>query len=177
MQEEKIYTKTGDKGTTNLLDDKGVAKDSLRVESYGTIDELNSFLGLSRQFIKNVSSQQQIKKVQRKLFDLGAELATMDVSILRTRIQEEDVAQLEKWIDEILAQIEPPEYFILPGDNVESAYLHVARTVCRRAERHMVTLLREEDISPILLIYINRLSDWLYALSRLEEEHYEKVIF
>lgn len=177
MTEEKIYTKTGDRGNTNLFDFKGVSKAHLRVEAYGTIDELNSMLGLCKHYVKMEGSKEAIEIVQRKLFDVGAELATLDVSILKTRIDEEDIETLEGWIDEILKDLETPMYFILPGDNKQSAYLHVARTVCRRAERVIVSLMHQEEVNEKLLKYVNRLSDWIYALSRKEEHHYEKVIF
>ena len=176
-EEMVVYTRTGDGGKTNLYDTTNVYKDEPRVEAYGTIDELNSFIGLAKHYITDAKTTALLHGLQRKLFDVGAELATVDLSILKTTIQQEDVDFLEDTIDDYLKTFEAPSYFIIPGDNLASAHLHVCRTVCRRAERLMVPLYKHGEISDVLLKYVNRLSDLFYALSRFVEENYEKVEF
>ncbi|WP_430882911.1 cob(I)yrinic acid a,c-diamide adenosyltransferase [Fusibacter sp. JL216-2] len=172
-----VYTRTGDKGKTSLYDTTNVYKDNIRVEAYGTIDELNSALGIAKHYIDDHKVQDLIHGIQRKLFDVGAELATEDTSILITRIEEDDVKFLEDTIDHYLQFFETPDYFIIPGDNKESAYLHLARTICRRAERHIVTLIHSEEINEQVLIYVNRLSDLIYTLSRYVEDNFDRVWF
>ncbi len=176
-EEMVVYTRTGDKGKTSLYDTKNVFKDDIRVEAYGTIDELNSALGIAKHYIEDEKIQDLIHGIQRKLFDVGAELATEDTSILITHIEEADVAFLENTIDDYLQYFDTPDYFIIPGDNLASAYLHLARTVCRRAERHIVTLIHTESINEQVLIYVNRLSDLIYTLSRYVEDNFERVWF
>lgn len=165
----KIYTKTGDKGETSLYDNKRVEKDSLRVESYGTIDELNSSLGFARNFIEDRDIIDILLKIQRELFDVAGELATIDREIFPEKITEDHVNSLEKIIDAYLAKIPKVDKFIIPGSNRASASLHVARTICRRAERRIITLSKHEEVSPILIKYINRLSDCIYSLGRYLE--------
>lgn len=177
LEEMVIYTRTGDKGKTNLYDTVGVYKDDPRVDAYGTVDELNSAMGVAKHYVKDPKVSQKIHAIQRKLFDVGAELATVDTSILKTVITEEDVTDLEETIDYYLQFFETPTYFIMPGDNLSSAYLHLARTVCRRAERLIVRIIRQEPLNEQVLIYINRLSDLLYTFSRYEETAFEKVEF
>lgn len=172
-----VYTKTGDKGQTSLFDNKRVDKDDLRVESYGTIDELNTLLGLSKNFIDDSNISNFIHQIQRKLFDVGAELATEDESRRPVVIKEEDVIFLEKQIDKYVERIKKPDRFIIPGAGKASAFLHVARTVCRRAERRIITLSKETNINPHLIKYVNRLSDLIYILARCTEEGYEEVNF
>lgn len=176
-EEMVVYTRTGDKGKTSLYDTKNVYKDDVRVEAYGTIDELNSALGIAKHYIEDEKIQDLIHGIQRKLFDVGAELATEDTSILITHIEEADVEFLENTIDYYLQYFDTPDYFIIPGDNLASAYLHLARTVCRRAERHIVTLIHTESINEQVLIYVNRLSDLIYTLSRYVEDNFERVWF
>ncbi len=176
-EEMVVYTRTGDKGKTSLYDTKNVYKDDIRVEAYGTIDELNSALGIAKHYIEDEKIQDLIHGIQRKLFDVGAELATEDTSILITHIEEADVEFLENTIDYYLQYFDTPDYFIIPGDNLASAYLHLARTVCRRAERHIVTLIHTEPINDQVLIYVNRLSDLIYTLSRYVEDNFERVWF
>lgn len=167
----KIYTKTGDKGQTSLYDSTRVDKDSLRVESYGTIDELNSHLGFARNFIEDKEVIDIIFKIQRELFDVAGELATLDREKFPEKIKEEHVTDLEHIIDSFLAKIPKVDKFIITGTSKESAALHVARTVCRRAERRILALSREEGVSPVLIKYVNRLSDTIYTLARyLEKE-------
>lgn len=176
-EEMIIYTRTGDKGKTNLYDTVGVYKDDPRVDAYGTVDELNAFIGVAKHHMKDPEVAKKLHQIQRKLFDVGAELATVDTSILKTTITEEDVEDLEKTIDHYLQFFETPTYFIMPGDNIASAHLHVARTVCRRAERLIVRIIHKEKINDQVLIYVNRLSDLLYTYSRYEETAFEKVEF
>ncbi len=172
-----VYTKTGDKGQTSLFDNKRVDKDDLRVESYGTIDELNTLLGLSKNFIEENDMYLLIHQIQRKLFDVGAELATEDEKKRPVTIGEEEVIFLEKEIDKYTERIKKPDHFVIPGAGKTSAILHVARTVCRRAERRMISLSKEANINLHLIKYINRLSDLIYILSRCTEDDYEEVNF
>ncbi|WP_129596489.1 cob(I)yrinic acid a,c-diamide adenosyltransferase [Anaerophilus nitritogenes] len=165
----KIYTKTGDKGETSLYDNTRVDKDSIRVESYGTIDELNSILGVARNYIKDQKIKDILYGIQRQLFDVAGELATKNREKFPEKIKEEHIEELEKTIDIYVGKMDTVNQFIIPGSNIESAYLHVARTVCRRAERRILTLSRKEEVSPILIKYVNRLSDLIYALGRFLE--------
>lgn len=171
-----IYTKTGDKGQTSLFDNKRVFKDSLRVESYGTIDELNSSLGLAKNFVEE-EEYKLIHSIQRKLFDVGAELATEDPEKIPVKIYEDDVIHLEKMIDKYLALAKKPDHFIIPGSSKASGFLHLSRTICRRAERRVISLSKESEVNPHLIKYLNRLSDLLYSLARYTEENYEEVEF
>ena len=166
----KIYTKQGDAGQTTLSDGRRVRKDDLRVETYGTVDELNSVLGLAMAECRDAALHAQLAELQHQLFDLGADLAmpadAANADKVR-RIQATHVAALEQQIDAATAQLDPLKEFVLPGGCVLAAQLHVARTVCRRAERLLVTLMDHEPIAPIVLIYVNRLSDLLFTLARL----------
>ena len=173
----KIYTKTGDKGETSLYDNTRVDKDSLRVESYGTIDELNSCLGLARNFVGDQEIVEILYNIQRELFDVAGELATKDREKFPEKIQEMHIQALEKIIDVYIEKIDKMDKFIIPGSNKASASLHVARTVCRRAERRILTLNREEPISTLLIKYVNRLSDAIYALARYLETELKYVDF
>lgn len=172
-----VYTKTGDKGQTSLFDNKRVDKDDIRVESYGTIDELNTLLGLSKNYIRDEEIYRLIHKIQRKLFDVGAELATEDENKKTVTIKEDEVIFLEKEIDKYTEKIKKPDHFIVPGAGKASAFLHVARTVCRRAERRIITLSKEVQVNPHLIKYVNRLSDLIYILSRYIEDGFEEVNF
>ncbi|SNS24903.1 ATP:cob(I)alamin adenosyltransferase [Anaerovirgula multivorans] len=173
----KIYTKTGDGGETSLYDGKRVKKDDIRVESYGTIDELNSTLGFARNFIAQDKIVEIIYRIQRELFDVAGELATSDQEKFPEKIEKRHVEFLEEIIDEYLEKIEQVNAFIIPGSNKAAASLHVARTVCRRAERRILTLNREETINPMLIKYINRLSDVIYTLARYLETDLKYVEF
>jgi len=172
-----IYTKTGDQGETSLFDGKRIDKDDLRVESYGTIDELNSSLGIARNFIKENEVLIVVHNIQRKLFDVGAELATEDLCKRPVIINEDDIIFLENSIDKYLAKIKKPNHFIIPGSDKGAAFLHLSRTICRRAERRIITLSKVVKINPQLIKYINRLSDFIYALARYVEEDFEEVEF
>ena len=170
-----IYTRGGDKGTTSLFDNKRVPKDHIRVESYGTIDELISFLGLSKNYMEDEKIYNLIEEIQNKLFTVASNLATEDGSKIKYRIVEDDIKFLEGKIDEYMNKIGNPTGFIVPGSGIKSGYLHVCRTICRRAERRIITLSSQEDIDPLLIKYVNRLSDLLYALARYLEEKEVKV--
>ena len=170
----KIYTKTGDKGTTALYGGNRVSKASARVESYGNIDELNSFIGLAKSEITDEKVLNQLKKIQFDLFTLGSESATPTDKLtlangksrLTLMISETEIEELENWIDEYETQLEPLQYFILPGGGKSATALHVCRTVCRRAERSLVFLNESEEVRPELIKYLNRLSDYLFVLAR-----------
>ncbi len=175
----EIYTGSGDKGRTSLFDNTRVSKDSRRVESYGTVDELNSLLGFARNSIEDQEIASIIFKVQRDLFDLAGELATVDEGDFPEKITEENVEYLEEKIDAFLASMNEEEKsrFIVPGSSESSARLHMARTVCRRTERRIVSLTREAEIRQVLLQYINRLSDLIYTLARYLEASLDYVDF
>ena len=164
----KIYTKTGDKGDTGLFGGQRVAKDSLRIEAYGTVDELNSLLGVCRSLIAMKEVDLILEEIQNDLFTLGADLATRATASPASvqRIQPSDSLRLESHIDYIESRIEPLRSFILPGGNQGAALLHFSRTVCRRAERLVVRLAREEEIGDQPVIYLNRLSDLLFMMGR-----------
>ncbi len=171
----KVYTKTGDKGTTALFGGSRVPKYHIRIESYGTVDELNSYIGLIRdQDIAPVYKAQLIH-IQDKLFTLGAILATdPEKAILKNgkerlniaRISEEDVAYLEDAIDEMEKELPPMTHFVLPGGHTTVSYCHIARCVCRRAERLSTHLNDIEPTDEMVLKYLNRLSDYLFVLAR-----------
>lgn len=164
----KIYTKTGDKGDTSLFGGQRVPKDALRIEAYGTVDELNSVLGIVRADNKQNEIDSIIDRVQKELFDLGADLATPRSQNSKSikRIEAKDSKHLEKEIDQLEEHLKPLKTFILPGGSPVAARLHFARTVCRRAERSVVRLSRNEDIGEGITIYLNRLSDLLFVLAR-----------
>ncbi|HCO44705.1 MAG TPA: cob(I)yrinic acid a,c-diamide adenosyltransferase [Gammaproteobacteria bacterium] len=158
----RIYTRTGDQGSTGLGDGSRVAKDAARVEAYGTVDELNSVLGLLRTHTLPAPIDAWLGDVQHRLFDLGGELCIPGHSI----ITDAHVTALETWLDTLNAQLEPLADFILPGGSPAAATCHLARTVCRRAERRVVTLQAQEPVNGPALRYLNRLSDLLFVLSR-----------
>jgi len=163
----KIYTKTGDAGDTGLFGGPRVRKDCPRIEAYGTVDEVNAVLGLARAEALSSDVDLLLARVQNELFELGAELATPDPQGKKTAtLGEENVAALEAAIDRHEAILPPLKQFILPGGTRAAALLHLARTVCRRAERRLVTLSASEPVSPNLIIYLNRLSDLLFVLAR-----------
>ncbi len=170
----KIYTKTGDKGQTSLYGGTRVSKASARVESYGNIDELNSFIGVAKSGIIDEKILAQLKKIQFDLFTLGSESATPvdkltlanGKSRLSLMISETEIEELENWMDEMETQLEPLQYFILPGGGKSATSLHVCRTVCRRAERSLIFLSEAEEVRPELIKYLNRLSDYLFVLAR-----------
>jgi cob(I)alamin adenosyltransferase len=167
----KIYTKTGDDGTTGLGGGQRVAKDSPRVEAYGTVDELNSQIGVALATGLCDRLRTELEAIQNQLFDLGSDLATPASSQARhpvPTIQPRHVEALERLIDEFNAVVGPLANFLLPGGAPGAAQLHVARTICRRAERQATTLARDEAIGPSVLPYLNRLSDALFVMARYE---------
>ncbi len=167
----KIYTKTGDDGVTCLATGRRINKDALRVEAYGEVDELNSLLGLAVAHGVSEPLQPAILKVQSTLFDLGADLACPPdekSKMVVPRIQDAHVVELEGWIDHYEACLEPLRQFILPGGSRPASYLHMGRSVCRRAERRVVTLRHSEPVSDTLLQYLNRLSDLLFVMARYQ---------
>lgn len=165
----KIYTKTGDGGKTSLYDGNRVDKDDIRVEAYGTVDELNALIGDAANYLKD-EDKKVLRSIQRKLFDVGGELATRDIGKFKNTITEDDIKDLENIIDEYMVKTGEMEAFILPGTSKASSRLHIARTVCRRAERRIISLDKVETINSMILKYINRLSDVLYAISRVYED-------
>jgi len=164
----KIYTKTGDRGDTSLFGGQRVPKDALRIEAYGTVDELNTVLGIIRSDNADPEIDAILGEIQEQLFELGADLATprgAEKKVVR-RIDQRDVDKLEKVIDALDPQLKPLRSFVLPGGSPVSARVHFARTVCRRAERIIVRLSRNEDIGDMITVYLNRLSDLLFVLAR-----------
>ncbi|MBC7757080.1 MAG: cob(I)yrinic acid a,c-diamide adenosyltransferase [Bdellovibrio sp.] len=159
----KIYTRTGDNGTTGLGDGTRVAKDSLRVDAMGDVDELNSVIGLLLTESVPDILLDLLTQVQHDLFNLGGEICIPDYIIL----EQANIDNLEEAIDTLNEQLAPLKEFILPGGTKAAAYCHLARTVCRRAERKLITLARDEKVTAISLIYLNRLSDLLFVLCRI----------
>jgi cob(I)alamin adenosyltransferase len=165
----KIYTKTGDDGGTGLFGGARVGKDDPRIEAYGTVDELNSLLGWARAVGLPADIDSCVMRIQNELFAVGAELATPDPAAHGTDLTgPEQIAALEQAIDRLEAPLAPLRQFILPGGTPAAAILHVARTVCRRAERRVVTLSREgpQAIRGSIVVYLNRLGDLLFVLAR-----------
>ena len=170
----KIYTKTGDKGETSLYGGTRVSKAAARVESYGTLDELNAFIGLAKAEISDEKVLSQLQKIQFDLFTVGSEAATPTDKMLLANgknrldlmISEKEITELELWMDDFDAELEPLRFFILPSGGKAAASIHVCRTVCRRAERAMVHLNETEEVRPELIKYLNRLSDYLFILAR-----------
>jgi cob(I)alamin adenosyltransferase len=161
-----IYTRTGDQGETHLYGGKRVAKDDPRVEAYGSVDELNALLGVAMTTYTG-SRMENLKEVQRALFFIGAHLASPKPMAVKG-IDAEAIDTMEKAMDEIESAVGPLRHFILPGGGKSAALLHLARTVCRRAERRVIALHRKEKVDPQIIVYLNRLSDWLFMLAREE---------
>lgn len=168
----KIYTKTGDKGETSLFGGKRVWKDDLRIQAYGTVDELNSILGVAITEIKNEELKEVIGSIQHELFTVGSDLAAPlernNTIFVIPRIDPNFVLRLEKFIDKFDSQLPILKNFILPGGLKSSALLHHARTICRRAEREVVALSKTDAINYEIEVYLNRLSDLLFVLARFE---------
>jgi cob(I)alamin adenosyltransferase len=164
----KIYTKTGDEGTTSLFGGKRVSKANLRIDSYGTVDELNSYIGLLRDQEVNKKRKEVLIEVQDRLFTVGSILATEpgNTKVKIPALIESDIQFLEKEIDKMDAELPPMKFFVLPGGHSSVSFGHVARTVCRRAERLIIELNNQEKIDPMVIKYMNRLSDYLFMLCR-----------
>ena len=158
----KIYTRTGDDGTTGLGDGTRVSKDSPRVEAYGTVDELNSVIGLLLTHTLPEGIHECLVSVQHRLFDLGGELCLP----AHTAVKQHHVSELEQILDELNTNLSPLKDFILPGGSAAAAVCHVARTVCRRAERRIISLSKQEQMSELIVQYLNRLSDLLFVIAR-----------
>jgi cob(I)alamin adenosyltransferase len=171
----KIYTKSGDGGETGLGDGRRVPKDHPRVEAFGTVDELNAVLGLAVASAPEAPEVGLLRSIQNDLFDVGADLCVPATDGEQPgqclRVVPEQVARLERAIDRLNEGLSPLKSFILPGGTPAAAWLHLARTVCRRAERLTVALSREESINPQAVIYLNRLSDLLFVLARVANEN------
>lgn len=170
----KIYTKTGDKGETGLFGGERVTKDSLRISAYGTIDELNAFIGYTITEINDASIKQNLLTIQNYLFTVGSDLATPDTQknekLNAQRTPDSFYKEIEKMIDHYDAQLNELRNFILPGGSKSSALLHICRTVCRRSEREVVALKKTVTIGDNILIFLNRLSDLFFVLSRFENK-------
>jgi cob(I)alamin adenosyltransferase len=167
----RIYTKTGDKGDTGLGDGTRVPKDHPRVAAYGGVDELNAVLGLLVSHSPQAAEIELLRSIQNDLFDVGADLclpqATDEKPGAHLRVRAEQAERLEHAIDRLNANLAPLTSFILPGGQAAAAWCHLARTVCRRAERDVVTLSHDETINPQVVVYLNRLSDLLFVLARI----------
>ncbi|MBS1256234.1 MAG: Cob(I)yrinic acid a,c-diamide adenosyltransferase [Deltaproteobacteria bacterium] len=171
----KVYTRTGDSGQTGLVGGKRLPKDHPRIEAYGTVDELNSVIGLVLSFLSQKKTSERslklkliLEAIQQKLFDIGSELATLpgDEYEGQIKLQEEDVAWLEEIIDAMNDELEPLKSFILPGGTPLNSSMHHSRTVCRRAEREVIKLNQVDMVSPEVIKYLNRLSDFLFVAGR-----------
>ncbi|HEV7347612.1 cob(I)yrinic acid a,c-diamide adenosyltransferase [Telluribacter sp.] len=165
----KIYTKTGDNGTTSLVGGTRLSKAHIRIEAYGTVDELNASIGLLRDQPVNAARRELLKEVQDRLFTIGSHLAS-EPDQTRKRLpdlHEEDIQLLEKEMDALDAQLPPLRAFVLPGGHPSVSFGHVARTVCRRAERAVIHLHEHEPVEDIIIRYLNRLSDYLFMLCRI----------
>jgi cob(I)alamin adenosyltransferase len=163
----KIYTKTGDKGTTSLIGGTKVLKSDLRIEAYGTVDELNSYIGLCKDLLQDAASKTMLQEIQDRLFTIGSSLASdpkKEPKLKLPDLKETDVELLEKEIDKMNASLPEMKNFILPGGHITVSHLHITRCVCRRAERCCVRL--ETGAETIIIKYLNRLSDYLFVLAR-----------
>lgn len=165
----KIYTKTGDKGTTSLLGGTRVSKGHLRIEAYGTVDELNSWMGLLRDESPSKERKNIIAEIQERLFTLGSHLALDDdqSKIKIPDLNQEDIQLLEEAMDKMDSKLPALKNFILPGGHSAVSHAHVARCVCRRAERQVIRLSEEAGVAELIIQYLNRLSDYLFMLSRM----------
>ena len=169
MKKSMIYTKTGDKGTTSLVGGTRVSKTHIRLEAYGTVDELNSHLGLLQTYLADEADKKTIFCVQNKLFSVGSYLATDQTQTklrVESRVTDEDIRMLEQAIDTIDNELPPLKAFILPGGGRGAAVCHVCRTVCRRAERRILALAEECEMDACITAFVNRLSDYLFILAR-----------
>jgi cob(I)alamin adenosyltransferase len=177
----KIYTKTGDKGDTSLANGVRIHKSSLRIEAYGTVDELNAHIAHLRDFLLTHTCSHELYnavlsslfRVQEELFEVGAELALAPLAKNSKHIDSQSTIILEKEIDSIWSKIPPLKNFVLPGGHLANSQAHICRCVCRRSERILFLLHEQETIRHELLVYFNRLSDWLFSISRIIHKFYE----
>lgn len=167
---QKIYTKTGDLGKTSLIGGTKVSKSNIRIETYGTVDELNSFIGLVSDHCKDAHSKSILKEIQDRLFTIGSSLAcdpNKEQKLKIPDLKEEDIILLEKEIDAMNENLPEMKHFILPGGNVAVSTAHIARCICRRAERWCVNMMEQDlFVEPLIIKYLNRLSDYLFVLAR-----------
>lgn len=162
----KIYTRTGDSGQTGLWGGTRIPKDAVRIQAYGTVDECNAVIGIACTALTDSTLLKMLAQVQNELFVVGSDLAS-DLALENVpRVKPREVTQLETWIDQLEAELPPLTQFILPGGQAAAAQLHLARTVCRRAERWVVSLHHEEAINETVMLYLNRLSDFLFVAAR-----------
>jgi cob(I)alamin adenosyltransferase len=175
----KIYTKTGDKGTTSLIGGTKVAKSNPRIEAYGTVDELNSYIGLCRDLLTDDKNKSKLQEIQDRLFTIGSSLACDPKKEPKMKIpdlREEDILVLEKEIDRMNDVLPVMKNFVLPGGHVTVSHIHIARCICRRAERCCVRLeLEKEEVESIVIKYLNRLSDYLFILARFTSHQLHAV--
>ena len=175
----KIYTRTGDDGQTGLVNGQRVAKHAKRPVAFGEVDELNSVIGIARNFADNTDIDDMLARIQNDLFDLGADLATpveKKPKYKPLRVTSKQVTRIEKTIDKYNAKLAPLNSFVLPGGSQSAAFLHNARTVTRRAETQIVALAKKEEVNEEAIKYINRLSDLFFVLSRVENNNGKKDI-
>lgn len=165
----KIYTKTGDAGETSLLGGTRVKKSHIRIEAYGTIDELNAFMGHLADHLPQPDRKTLIQEIQSLLFNIGASLAAEPEKqhLFRPDLETQDISRLETAIDEMNAELPELRNFILPGGHPAVSACHLARVVCRRAERNCIHLAEREDVAPLIIMFLNRLSDYLFVLGRM----------
>lgn len=163
----KIYTKTGDTGDTGLFGGKRLPKNHIRIESYGTVDELNAYIGMLRDLVHTEHQKNILKEIQDRLFTIGSNLASDPEKKMSTPdVKDSDVELLEKEMDKMDEHLPPLKNFVLPGGHPTVSYCHIARTICRRAERTVVALHHNEKVEEIIIRYLNRLSDYLFVLGR-----------
>lgn len=165
----RIYTKTGDKGTTALIGGSKVSKAHLRIEAYGTVDELNSYIGLCRDLVEEENIKSDLQKIQEQLFSIGSIMACdpeKEIKMPIPEMKETYITALESGIDSMEAVLPPMRFFILPGGHPLISHFHIARCICRRAERCCVRLNEESTVDPLILVFLNRLSDYLFVLAR-----------
>ncbi|BDC98321.1 cob(I)yrinic acid a,c-diamide adenosyltransferase [Persicobacter psychrovividus] len=164
----KVYTKTGDKGTTALVNGKRVSKSHIRLDAYGTTDELNSYIGLIRDRSTDQERRALLQDIQDRLFTIGSHLAKDgEVKFALPELHEEDITILEKAIDKMQETVPPMRSFVLPGGHETSSFCHIARCVCRRAERNVIKVSEESEVPDLVVKYLNRLSDYLFVLARM----------
>ena len=173
MKKATIYTGTGDNGTTSLCGGTRVAKDHPRVEAYGTLDELNAHLGLLATSLDNAATIGFIEEIENNIFNIGCHLANENCQ--DSPVDESDIEKLEKEIDAISTSLPQLKSFILPAGSEQAARANVCRTICRRAERQMTTLGKEHNVAPLAMVYVNRLSDYLFVLQRQLLDGKEKI--
>ncbi len=178
MSKSLVYTKTGDKGKTSLIGGTRVSKNHYRLEAYGTVDELNTFIGMIRSYDIDKDSEKQIIDIQDKLFVIGAYLATdSNVTDLRDRLNYDEsiIEGLEKEMDRLESALPPMKNFVLPGGHPAVSYCHISRTICRRTERRILDMADETEVNPWVIKYVNRLSDYLFVLSRHLSKHFNII--